>query len=581
MITNCGLRKTLLCIIILFMSQACGGQELDHLYSNWTAWERLPEIDTAIWQPSAFQYTPSGALYVFHSNNESIVHYTYRIKKDWARWVPTKLKSTHGPIALRDEKTSDFILGVDDLIHGQLSFYRLSYKPGYENSVPRLDHRVNVSAYQKFSPTAVLANNGSLHAFARINDTLFTNVRVNKTYGGWTSLNFTTGSPFYASVRAGGLIDVSFGREKFLNHLIFNNTWSKPFALGTPGDPYAEDEDRASVISLRTRSDLFSIRDYLTRSFAIKKFHADEWPTDWINITGPSKLPVQPLYRYRSFQDDKGYGHIVTKTYPNSLVVTSSLYPLHFTAKDLAYTGDRCNTSISTCGPNRVCTAPDNSGASSCTSDSDLCLCQPDRKFDHCSASSTCLFGDVCAIHDQESSTSCRSCHLMMNSTTHTPVDDFENCRGILDHLYLESTMTPESTEPGGNQSSESPGYQSSETQMTDENHCIAIDMISHLGGTNLVYSTHRRSSALCDQHENCATPGHMLIYRSEPMMMKSYCSKYATCRRKVKWVNSPRMSLGVRFKSRSVNIVFTAFSATNQHWTEEWILSSIVYFGL
>lgn len=90
------------------------------------------------------------------------------------------------------------------------------------------------------------------------------------------------------------------------------------------------------------------------------------------------------------------------------------------------------------------------------------------------------------------------------------------------------------------------------------------------------------RATVMCDGHGNCATAGHIVVYKERPMMMKSYCGlEEIECRYRVKYVNSPRMKIGMRILSMSHDFVYTVFTARHQNVVEEYVLSAIIRASL
>lgn len=107
---------------------------------------------------------------------------------------------------------------------------------------------------------------------------------------------------------------------------------------------------------------------------------------------------------------------------------------------------------------------------------------------------------------------------------------------------------------------------------------CIAVDALRDFEQDDLVFPKHIRASVLCDTHGNCATPGHIVIHTSKSMMMKSYCGlPDVECRYRVKYVNSPRMKMGIRILSFSDDFMYTAFAAKHESLIEEYLLSAII----
>lgn len=111
---------------------------------------------------------------------------------------------------------------------------------------------------------------------------------------------------------------------------------------------------------------------------------------------------------------------------------------------------------------------------------------------------------------------------------------------------------------------------------------CIASDLLNTLNVSALVFKSHRIAHVLCDHLENCATPGHFVIFNNIPMSMATYCTQHnITCRPDVKLVNNPKMKLGLRIPSHSNYLKFTPFAAAKQTLVEEIALRIIVALGL
>ncbi|PXF41900.1 hypothetical protein BWQ96_08352 [Gracilariopsis chorda] len=112
------------------------------------------------------------------------------------------------------------------------------------------------------------------------------------------------------------------------------------------------------------------------------------------------------------------------------------------------------------------------------------------------------------------------------------------------------------------------------------ESSCIAVQHLQHVPSEQLLFSTHVRARVLCDRHQNCATPGHVVQFDGRPMMMKSYCT-LVTCKPSVRLVNSPKYERRARIPSRSSRLVFTALAARFESDIEEKLLSIAVRIGL
>lgn len=65
-------------------------------------------------------------------------------------------------------------------------------------------------------------------------------------------------------------------------------------------------------------------------------------------------------------------------------------------------------------------------------------------------------------------------------------------------------------------------------------------------------------------------------------MMMSSYCEELGVeCNVVATVVNSPRMKVGLRIKSRTDGLEFTALAARFESKVEEHVLRSVVRLGL
>ena len=111
---------------------------------------------------------------------------------------------------------------------------------------------------------------------------------------------------------------------------------------------------------------------------------------------------------------------------------------------------------------------------------------------------------------------------------------------------------------------------------------CVAVHALTEFQPHQLVFENHIRASVLCDEHNNCATPGHIVVFKNQAMMMGTYCSKIdGGCKKRVMDVNSPRIARGLRVQSFSTDLQYTAFSARYESVAEEYILSMIIRAGI
>ncbi|CAN8062210.1 unnamed protein product [Agarophyton chilense] len=109
---------------------------------------------------------------------------------------------------------------------------------------------------------------------------------------------------------------------------------------------------------------------------------------------------------------------------------------------------------------------------------------------------------------------------------------------------------------------------------------CIAVHSLAHLKAHELLYETHRTARVLCDNHNSCATAGHIVQYQGTPMMMKNYCALVG-CKMEIMNVNSPRYKRGMQLPSMTKDLSFTTFAARYETSTEEKLLATAVRFGL
>lgn len=108
---------------------------------------------------------------------------------------------------------------------------------------------------------------------------------------------------------------------------------------------------------------------------------------------------------------------------------------------------------------------------------------------------------------------------------------------------------------------------------------CIAIHSLQHFPRNKLIFKDHIRRVAFCDRNGSCATPGHMVVYNGKSMMMSSYC-EINECERKTLLVNSPTYESGLRVKSLTPGLEFTAFAAKYESKPEETVLRMAIGAG-
>ena len=118
------------------------------------------------------------------------------------------------------------------------------------------------------------------------------------------------------------------------------------------------------------------------------------------------------------------------------------------------------------------------------------------------------------------------------------------------------------------------------ETEEPADEICIAVHMLQHLPASSLLYPKHRLARVLCDSANTCATPGHMVVYHGEAMMMRSYCD-FVKCEKRIMRVNSPLYRRGLIVESESEGLVLTAFAARWESGVEERMLKIAIRAGL
>lgn len=109
---------------------------------------------------------------------------------------------------------------------------------------------------------------------------------------------------------------------------------------------------------------------------------------------------------------------------------------------------------------------------------------------------------------------------------------------------------------------------------------CVAVKHLGTLERNELLFATHRTMKVLCDEKLNCATAGHIVVYRGIPLSMKRYCRQKG-CSTKIMKVNSPRYVRGLRIISYSEELEMTTFSARFETSVEEALLVGLVWIGL
>lgn len=128
---------------------------------------------------------------------------------------------------------------------------------------------------------------------------------------------------------------------------------------------------------------------------------------------------------------------------------------------------------------------------------------------------------------------------------------------------------------------SQAPGSSEGEPSPSEDEVCIDASALEHLSTDELVYKEHRRSAVLCDKNGSCATPGHMVVYEGEFMMMSSYCTQIGGCAKRVMSVNSPRHRRALKIVSRTIRLEYTSLAAKYATVAEEHVLKTLLRVGL
>lgn len=261
------------------------------------------------------------------------------------------------------------------------------------------------------------------------------------------------------------------------------------------------------------------------------------------------------------------------------------------------------------CDMDLVCRTVTHSGLINYCSSSDAsnCFCIPDNSM-ACTESSECPAEYGCATISGSNAAYCIPCDAVGNrSPPPRFVDDQHMCPSPAPSLTPTPSSTPSSTPSLGASSSSTPSdivpavsgglfsispvlssrpneSQSGDTPEPSEAEsepCIAIDALQGFSKNQLVFKEHRRAAVLCDEMNNCATPGHIVVHSGTHMMMRSYCELLsASCKRTVKLVNSPLMKRGLRIASESHQLQFTALSARHETRLEELAMKLLLSTG-
>lgn len=191
-----------------------------------------------------------------------------------------------------------------------------------------------------------------------------------------------------------------------------------------------------------------------------------------------------------------------------------------------------------------------------------------------CNSSNDCPFGEACYKFSESAIYPyCVACGAVRRRPALIPVDTNHQCEG---GDYTDQP-TPPSQDP------KTPASSSPSSGTSENGICVAAKHVAYLPKSNLIYNLNRRAHVLCDFNGSCATPGHMVIFNGVPMMMKTYCHGHVKqpCKRRIMFVNSPRMHAKLRIFSDSPGLEFTALAAQFETVVEERALQVLLRNGM
>lgn len=220
------------------------------------------------------------------------------------------------------------------------------------------------------------------------------------------------------------------------------------------------------------------------------------------------------------------------------------------------------------------------------------CICrqlQQRRRLSNCRTSDECSVGDLCGSFnvDGKRERYCVSCNAPAGFSF-DGVDFFdkeERCQNTSTTVTTKPSVNPpdKTAPPVETTAAASPAVTTSspipDSPSPSPAPCIAVDALGDMSAEDLVFSEHVRASVLCDRWNNCATPGHIVLFHNKAMMMRSYCALIG-CTRSVKFVNSPRMQRGRRVNSKVRHLQFSTLSARHESVIEEAVLGVLLLFG-
>lgn len=240
------------------------------------------------------------------------------------------------------------------------------------------------------------------------------------------------------------------------------------------------------------------------------------------------------------------------------------------------------------------------------------CVCFPDDFADlFCEVPADCDIGETCVNIPNEiaagSSTAAEGKVCLDNSqvpffetptkcSTDEPCPPNDACVRIVDLSFCVSNVSQDTTQvpdptsvsvdnlpptdDEGNEDANDDGDAQPSASAEANETCIAAKSLGHLPQHMLVYKHHVLGRVLCDAQGSCATPGHMIHFHGEAMMMMTYCGRVG-CEEDVMHVNSPRYRRNLRISSDTDGLTFTAFAARYGSLAEENVLRAVVWMGM
>lgn len=247
-----------------------------------------------------------------------------------------------------------------------------------------------------------------------------------------------------------------------------------------------------------------------------------------------------------------------------------------------------CNNNISCSSPFDTCRTIT---LSTCTSSDILCFCLPNIGFQSltlCTSNSVnvCIDENVCVGSKVIDLGLCMTCASYMKNGQKLSTNNISILNGRLCNLSNSNhtiLKLPHLHDQLNDINKDIDNISNATYMLTDENEDICVDVIllQHLDMDEMIFERHQQTTVLCDEHNSCATFGHIVMFYDVPMMMKTYCSQLPNgCVKRVRYVNSPRMMSRMRITTRTEQLVFTPLSAKYQSRTEEMLLSAIVRLG-